>query len=42
MMKKKIFEIIFDCGSSKIRGGAIDPNNKKSCFSESNFFFDPL
>ena len=40
MMKKKNFEIIFDCGSSKIRGGAIDVNNKKSFFSESAFFFD--
>ena len=41
MIKEKKFEFIFDCGSSRVRGGAIDVHNlKKSFFNESEFFFD--
>ena len=41
MIKEKNFEFIFDCGSSKVRGGAIDIHNvKKSFYNESEFFFD--
>ena len=41
MIKEKKFEFIFDCGSSRIRGGAIDVNNlKKSFYNQSEFFFN--
>ena len=40
-MKEKKFELIFDCGSSKIRGGAINIDNiKQSFFYESKFSLD--
>ena len=40
-MNNKIFEVYFDCGSSKIRAGAFSKNDpKKSFHHESQFFSD--
>ena len=39
-MREKKFEFIFDCGSSRVRGGAINVDDiKKSFYNESEFFF---
>ena len=39
-MREKKFEFIFDCGSSRVRGGAINVDDiKKSFYTESEFFF---
>jgi cell division protein FtsA len=40
-MNKNSFQTIFDCGSSKVRAGIFNKNNKKEAFyAESEFFID--
>ena len=42
-MSNTNYQTFFDCGSSKIRAGAIDKDNHSNNFyCESNFFFDQL